>query len=76
VGQIVAAGRAAKGWKVKDLSSKCACKPQDIQDIEQNKALAGAKNNALLGKIERHIGFKLRGKGVGEPLSSGKPKKK
>ncbi|XP_010775273.1 endothelial differentiation-related factor 1 homolog [Notothenia coriiceps] len=40
-------------------------KPQVIADYECGKAIP---NNQVLGKIERAIGLKLRGKDIGLPL--------
>ncbi|CAB1318513.1 unnamed protein product [Coregonus sp. 'balchen'] len=47
-------------------------KPQVIADYECGKAIP---NNQVMGKIERAIGLKLRGKDIGLPLEA-KPKKK
>ncbi|XP_078478231.1 endothelial differentiation-related factor 1 isoform X3 [Lampetra planeri] len=47
-------------------------KPQIIADYESGKAIP---SNQVMGKIERAIGLKLRGKDIGQPLEA-KPKKK
>ncbi|XP_006900651.1 PREDICTED: endothelial differentiation-related factor 1 isoform X3 [Elephantulus edwardii] len=43
-------------------------KPQVIADYESGRAIP---NNQVLGKIERAIGLKLRGKDVGKPIEKG-----
>ncbi|XP_044517172.1 endothelial differentiation-related factor 1 isoform X3 [Gracilinanus agilis] len=43
-------------------------KPQVIADYECGRAIP---NNQVLGKIERAIGLKLRGKDIGKPLETG-----
>lgn len=40
-------------------------KIQVVQEYEQGKA---TPNNAILGKMERVLGVKLRGANVGQPL--------
>lgn len=47
-------------------------KPQIITDYEAGR---GIPNNLILGKIERVIGVKLRGKDRGQPLLPPGPKK-
>jgi putative transcription factor len=47
------------------FSQKICEKPQVINDYE---AARGIPNNLVLGKIERVIGLKLRGKEIGQPL--------
>lgn len=49
----------------KDLATKINEKPQVITDYEAGR---GIPNNVIIGKIERAIGIKLRGKDVGKPL--------
>ena len=71
VSKLISQGRTAKGMNTKDLATKCNIKPQILTEYEQGKAIP---NNEILGKIERHIGIKLRGKDIGTPL--GGPKKK
>ena len=44
--------RSAKGWSQKDLANKLQMKPQDIQQIEQGKALY---NKQLISKIKRKL---------------------
>ncbi|KAF0301244.1 Endothelial differentiation-related factor 1 [Amphibalanus amphitrite] len=72
VGKLIQQGRQAKNLSQKDLSTKINEKPQIIQEYEQGKAIP---NNVILGKIEKVIGIKLRGKDKGQPLFGG-PKKK
>ncbi|XP_030639973.1 endothelial differentiation-related factor 1 homolog isoform X3 [Chanos chanos] len=47
-------------------------KPQVIADYESGKAIP---NNQIMGKIERAIGLRLRGKDMGQPFEA-KSKKK
>ncbi|KAK5611720.1 Endothelial differentiation- factor 1 [Crenichthys baileyi] len=72
VGKVIQQGRQEKGMTQKDLATKINEKPQVIADYETGKAIP---NNQVLGKIERVIGQKLRGKDIGQPLEA-KPKKK
>ena len=57
--QKIQQGRAAKGMKQKDLATKINVKPQVIGDYESGRAVP---DNKILGKIERALGIKLRGK--------------
>ncbi|MED6294233.1 Endothelial differentiation- factor 1 [Characodon lateralis] len=72
VGKVIQQGRQEKGMTQKDLATKINEKPQVIADYETGKAIP---NNQVLGKIERVIGQKLRGKDIGQPLEA-KPKTK
>jgi len=72
VGKVIQQGRQEKGLTQKDLATKINEKPQVIADYECGKAIP---NNQVLGKIERVIGTRLRGKDIGLPLEA-KPKKK
>ncbi|KAK1792858.1 hypothetical protein P4O66_012126 [Electrophorus voltai] len=72
VGKVIQQGRQNKGLTQKDLATKINEKPQVIADYESGKAIP---NNQVMGKIERAIGLKLRGKDIGLPLEAG-PKKK
>ncbi|XP_050301803.1 endothelial differentiation-related factor 1 homolog [Anthonomus grandis grandis] len=65
VGKLIQQGRQSKGWSQKELATKINEKPQIITDYEAGK---GIPNNVILGKIERAIGMKLRGKDKGKPL--------
>uniref|UniRef100_A0A4W6CJW3 Endothelial differentiation-related factor 1 n=1 Tax=Lates calcarifer TaxID=8187 RepID=A0A4W6CJW3_LATCA len=72
VGKVIQKGRQDNGLTQKDLATKINEKPQVIADYESGKAIP---NNQVMGKIERAIGLKLRGKDIGLPLEA-KPKKK
>ncbi|MGH0117780.1 UNVERIFIED_CONTAM: hypothetical protein FKN15_039951 [Acipenser sinensis] len=72
VGKVIQQGRQNKGMTQKDLATKVNEKPQIIADYEWGRAIP---NNQVMGKIERALGLKLRGKEVGLPLEAG-PKKK
>ncbi|KAL2100305.1 hypothetical protein ACEWY4_004699 [Coilia grayii] len=72
VGRVIQQGRSNKGLTQKDLATKINEKPQVIADYETGKAIP---NNQVMGKIERAIGLKLRGREIGQPLEP-KPKKK
>ncbi|CAH0545695.1 unnamed protein product [Brassicogethes aeneus] len=65
MGKLIQQGRQAKGLTQKDLATKINEKPQIITDYEAGK---GIPNNIIIGKIERAIGIKLRGKDRGKPL--------
>nr|CAG4645937.1 EOG090X0ILG [Lynceus sp. MCZ IZ 141354] len=65
VGKLIQAGRQAKGWTQKDLATNVNEKPQVINDYEAGR---GIPNQQILGKIERAIGMKLRGKDKGQAL--------
>lgn len=63
-------GRQAKGMTQKDLAQKVNEKPQVINEYESGRAIP---NNQVMGKLERALGIKLRGKDIGKPF--GGPKK-
>uniref|UniRef100_A0A8C6ERM3 Endothelial differentiation-related factor 1 n=2 Tax=Rodentia TaxID=9989 RepID=A0A8C6ERM3_MARMA len=65
VGKVIQRGRQSKGLTQKDLATKINEKPQVIADYESGRAIP---NNQVLGKIERAIGLKLRGKDIGKPI--------
>lgn len=65
VGKVIQQGRQEKGLTQKDLATKINEKPQVIADYECGRAIP---NNQVMGKIERAIGLKLRGKDIGQPL--------
>lgn len=65
VGKIIQQARQAKGMSQKDLATKINEKPQVITDYEAGR---GIPNNVIIGKIERAIGVKLRGKDRGTAL--------
>ncbi|XP_030639971.1 endothelial differentiation-related factor 1 homolog isoform X1 [Chanos chanos] len=72
VGKVIQKGRQDKGMTQKDLATKINEKPQVIADYESGKAIP---NNQIMGKIERAIGLRLRGKDMGQPFEA-KSKKK
>ena len=65
VGKLIQQGRQAKNMSQKELATKINEKPQVITDYEAGR---GIPNNIILGKIEKTIGMKLRGKDRGQPL--------
>ncbi|XP_055626514.1 endothelial differentiation-related factor 1 homolog isoform X3 [Toxorhynchites rutilus septentrionalis] len=66
VSKLIMQGRQAKGLSQKDLATKICEKPQIVNDYEAGR---GIPNNLILGKIERVIGIKLRGKDIGTPFA-------
>lgn len=65
VGKTISQARLEKKLTQKDLATKINEKPQVINDYEAGRAIP---NQQLLGKLERALGVKLRGKNIGEPL--------
>lgn len=65
VGKAIAKARQEKKMSQKDLATKVNEKPNVINDYE---AARSAPNQQLLGKMERALGVKLRGKDIGAPL--------
>lgn len=72
VARVMQQARIAKEWTQADLARTINEKQQVINEYEQSKAIP---NQQVLAKIERALGVKLRGKEIGQPLTSG-PKKK
>jgi putative transcription factor len=66
---IIIKARNSKGMSQSKLAQLCCVKPATITSYENGKAIP---DNAILGKMERHLGVKLRGKNIGEPLSGKK----
>ena len=66
VGRLIQQGRQAKSMTQKDLAQKINEKPQVINEYENGKAIP---NQAVLAKLERVLGLKLRGKDKGQPLA-------
>lgn len=71
VGRAIRDGRNAKNLTQKDLATAINEKPQVVNDYESGRAVP---NQQILGKMERKLGIKLRGKDIGTPLAG--PKKK
>jgi len=65
VGKAIQKGRQQKEMTQKDLATKINEKPQIVVEYEQGKAIP---NQAVLAKMERALGIKLRGKDKGAPL--------
>nr|CAG4635190.1 EOG090X0ILG [Alona affinis] len=65
VSKLIMKGRQDKGLTQKELATKINEKPQVITDYEAGR---GIPNQQILGKIERALGMKLRGKDKGKPL--------
>ena len=55
----------------KELATKANEKPQVVNEYESGKAVP---NQAVISKLERALGVKLRGSEAGTPLFSGKKK--
>ena len=66
VGLLIQKGRQAKGLSQKELATKICEKPQVVNEYESSKAVP---NQAILGKLERALEIKLRGKDKGAPLA-------
>ncbi|GMM34035.1 multiprotein-bridging factor 1 [Saccharomycopsis crataegensis] len=71
VGRIISKARAEKKLTQKELATRLNEKPNVINDYEAGRAVP---NQQLLGKMERVLGVKLRGKNIGESLAK-KPAK-
>ncbi|KAF9388292.1 multiprotein-bridging factor 1 [Podila verticillata] len=71
VGKIMAKARIDKKITQKELSAVVHEKPSVINDYEAGRAVP---NQQVLGKIERALGVRLRGKDIGGPLTFGKNK--
>jgi len=66
VSKLIQQGRQAKGMTQKDLAVKINEKPNVVHEYENAK---GIPNPSILGKMERALGIKLRGKDKGQPLN-------
>ena len=71
VARLIQQGRQQKELSRKDLAMKINEKVQVVSEYESGKAIP---NDQVMGKIERAIGIKLRGKDKGKPLNKPKPK--
>lgn len=69
VGKLIAQSRQAKGITQKDLATKICEKVQIVNEYEAGKAIP---NDQVMGKLERALGVKLRGKDKGKPLGGPK----
>ena len=65
VSKAIIKGRQDKNLTQKDLAVKINEKPSIIAEYEQGKAIP---NQQILTKMERALGIKLRGTGIGQPL--------
>ena len=70
VSKTIGQARQALKLTQKDLATKINEKPSVVNDYESGRA---APSQQILGKLERALGVKLRGKDIGAPL--GGPKK-
>ncbi|CAH1271525.1 EDF1 [Branchiostoma lanceolatum] len=70
--RLIQQARQDKKMTQKDLATKINEKPQVVNEYESGKAIP---NQQVIGKIERALGVKLRGKDRGLPLQP-KGKKK
>ena len=59
VARAIQQARVAKGWTQKELATKINEQQKVIGDYEAGRAIP---NNQVLGKLERVLGVKLRGK--------------
>lgn len=71
IGRAMINARKEKNLTQKDLAQRVNEKPQVITEYENGKAIP---NQALLSKMEKVLGVKLRGKDIGQPLT--RPTKK
>ncbi|KAK7094653.1 endothelial differentiation-related factor 1-like [Littorina saxatilis] len=67
--KLIQQGRQNKGFTQKDLAQRINEKQQVINEYESGRAIP---NNQVMGKLERAIGIKLRGKDKGQPLGGSK----
>lgn len=67
--KIIQQARQAKGLSQKELATKINEKQQVVNEYESGKAIP---NNQVMGKLERALGIKLRGKDKGQPLGGPK----
>ncbi|KAF9388291.1 multiprotein-bridging factor 1 [Podila verticillata] len=69
VGKAIAKARIEKKLNQKELGVLVNEKQTVINDYEAGRAVP---NQQILGKLERSLGVKLRGKDIGSPLTFGK----
>jgi len=72
VARLIQQGRQQKNLTQKELATKINEKAQVVNDYESGKAIP---NDQVMGKIERAVGIKLRGKDKGKPLNKPSTKK-
>ena len=65
VSKLISGQRQKLGLTQKDLATKINEKPQIVNEYEAGKAIP---NQQILGKLERILGIKLRGKDKGQLL--------
>ena len=66
---IIIKARSSAGITRGQLAQKCCVKESIISSYENGTAIP---DNAILGKMERNLGVKLRGKNIGDPLNKNK----
>lgn len=66
VAKAIQQARTAKGLNQKDFATKINEKSTVVNEYESGKAIP---NQQILGKMERVLGVKLRGKDIGAPLA-------
>jgi len=66
VGRLIQKGRQDKKLTQKELATKINEKPQIVNDYEAGRAIP---NQQVLGKLERALGIKLRGKDKGKSIA-------
>ncbi|XP_065842655.1 endothelial differentiation-related factor 1 homolog [Oscarella lobularis] len=69
VGRAIMKARGEKKLSQKELATKINEKPNVVNDYEAGRAIP---NQQIMSKLERVLGVKLRGKSIGEPLSTKK----
>ncbi|XP_025113772.1 endothelial differentiation-related factor 1-like [Pomacea canaliculata] len=67
VAKLIQQGRQSKGLTQKDLAQRINEKPQVINEYESGRAIP---NNQIMGKLERALGIKLRGKDKGTAIAT------
>ena len=72
VSRAIQQGRQDLGISQKELAQKINEKPQIVNEYEAGKAVP---NQQILGKLERVLGIKLRGKNIGEKFERKSSKK-
>ncbi|KCV71270.1 hypothetical protein H696_02217 [Fonticula alba] len=72
VSRTIARARTEKGLTQKEFASKIFELPSVVSEYENGRAIP---NQQVLSKMERVLGVKLRGKGIGEPIQARVPKK-